>query len=117
MVHFKVLVSWDHGRALIRGVHMEDGKGRVQLLLNDDVGGAGLGDVQGQVGKQGLQIRCIRGNGHIGRIRVAGPVVQGAFIQAAGTQQPDAVDDDPRRLGRRRNGGRRGAGGGFAVGE
>ena len=84
---------------------------------SDDIRGPRLGDVGRQVREEFLQLCVVRGDRHVGGVRVAGPVVQGGHVDAVRANQADVLDDHARRPGSRGHGSRRRADGGHLVGE
>ena len=68
-------------RALGGRRHAGDLEVGADHLVDDDVRRAGLGDVGRQVAEQVLQVRRVRGDGHVRGVRIGGPVVQCTDIQ------------------------------------
>ena len=85
------------------------------IYLN--VGGAGLGNVCGQLGEELFQVCRIGSHRHMRGVRVCCPAVQSLYIKTVGTDETYAVYDNA--LGPGRGGYRRGrrAYGGAAVGK
>ena len=107
-----------HGSgALGRRQHVGDHEIRRDDLIDHDIGGARLGDIGRQFGEQFLQIRRVGRDRHMGRVRIAGPLIQSVHIHAVRSDQPDAVDDDPLGLGRGGHRSGRSARRGVPVGE
>ena len=71
-----------HGRAGGGRDDTGDDEIRIDQLVNDDVGGAGLGNIGRQIGKKLLQIRFIRRHRHMGSVRVCGPIVEDIDVNA-----------------------------------
>ena len=84
----------------------------IEHLVDDDVGGACLGDVGRQARQRGPPDPRRRALPPRGTRRVGGPFVQGVHIKPVRADQPDAIDDDALCAGRGGYGGGRRAGGG-----
>ena len=102
---------------LIRRLDLAELEVGVEGLEDEDVGGAGLGDIGCELGEEVLELGGVRGNGHMRSVRVGGPVVEGGYVESVGADEADAIDDGPGGPGGRGDGAGRGAGVGHAVRE
>lgn len=109
-------VQYDGG-PLCGGEEIGDDKVGADHFVNDNVGGAGVGNICGQLREECLQVGGVRGDGHVRGIRVGGPIVERIHIQAVRADQADTVDDDALCPGGGGHRGRGSAGGGVSVGE
>ena len=108
----------DHaGHALGRHQDAGDHEIRVYRFVNDNVGRPGLGNVHRQVREQVLQLRVVRGDRHMGGVRIGRPVVEHGRVNPVRPHEADAVDNDAGGPGRRRHGAGVRPGGGLAVRE
>ena len=105
------------GGAFGGGTHGDNPEAGGDLFGDDNVRGAGLGDVCRQIRENPFQLGVVRGDGQIGRVRIRGPFLQGVLVEAAVSGQADDVDGDALGLCLGGNGGGGAAGGGDTVGE